>query len=75
MGENNLENPNKLIVFKNKSIRRTLHNNEWWFSVVDVVETLTDSTRARKYWDDLKKRLSQDEGFIELSAKIGQLKS
>jgi len=33
----------RLVVFKDKQIRRTLHNNEWWFSVVDVCDSLTDS--------------------------------
>ncbi len=32
---------NKIIVFKNKNIRRILHQNQWWFSVVDVVQTAT----------------------------------
>ena len=61
-----------LVVFQGKKIRRTWFNDEWWFSVVDIVETLTESGRARKYWSDLKTRLTE-EGF-ELSAKIGQLK-
>ena len=61
-----------LVVFQGKKIRRTWFNDEWWFSVVDIVEALTESGRARKYWSDLKKRLTE-EGF-ELSAKIGQLK-
>ena len=61
-----------LVVFQGKDIRRTWFNDEWWFSVVDIVEALTESGRARKYWSDLKKRLTE-EGF-ELSAKIGQLK-
>ena len=61
-----------LAVFQGKKIRRTWFNDEWWFSVVDIVEALTESGRARKYWSDLKKRLTE-EGF-ELSAKIGQLK-
>ncbi len=61
-----------LVVFQGKKIRRTCFNDEWWFSVVDIVEALTESGRARKYWSDLKKRLTE-EGF-ELSAKIGQLK-
>jgi DNA-damage-inducible protein D len=63
---------NALVVFQGKKIRRTWFNDEWWFSVVDIVEALTESGRARKYWSDLKKRLTE-EGF-ELSAKIGQLK-
>jgi prophage antirepressor-like protein len=65
---------NKLIVFEDKQIRRIWHNEEWYFSVVDVVEVLTKSDRPRKYWSDLKSRLTGEEGFNELSAKIGQLK-
>ena len=61
-----------LVVFQGKKIRRIWFNDEWWFSVVDIVEALTESGRARKYWSDLKNRLTE-EGF-ELSAKIGQLK-
>src|SRR3989337_3646745 len=62
-----------LAVFKGDKIRRTLHNNEWWFSIVDIVEVLTGTERPRKYWSDLKKKLSE-EGYDELSEKIGQLK-
>ncbi|MFH1072425.1 MAG: Bro-N domain-containing protein [Nanoarchaeota archaeon] len=61
-----------LVVFQGKKIRRTWFNEEWWFSIVDIIEALTESGRARKYWSDLKTRLLE-EGF-ELSAKIGQLK-
>jgi len=61
-----------LVVFQSKKIRRIWFNDEWWFSVVDIVGALTQTDRARKYWSDLKKRLTE-EGF-ELSAKIGQLK-
>jgi len=45
---------------------------EWYISIVDVIEVLTESSRPRKYWDDLKRKL-QAEGS-ELSEKIGQLK-
>lgn len=61
-----------LAVFQGKSIRRVLFNDEWWFSVVDIVGALTKSDRDRKYWSDLKVKLIE-EGF-ELSEKIGQLK-
>jgi len=63
----------KIVVFKGKDIRKTIHNNEWWFSIVDIIEVLTGSDRPRKYWNDLKKNLLT-EGYSELSAKIGQLK-
>ena len=62
----------KLAIFQNHKIRRIWFNEEWWFSVIDIIKALTESGRARKYWSDLKRRLT-DEGF-ELSAKIGQLK-
>jgi len=61
-----------VAIFKGKAIRRKLVDNKWFFSVVDVVGVLTDSSRPRKYWSDLKLRL-KEEGS-ELSAKIGQLK-
>jgi hypothetical protein len=63
---------NALVVFQGKGIRRTWHDGEWYFSVVDVVEALTDSTIPRRYWSDLKGKL-QDDGF-ELYGKIVQLK-
>ncbi len=62
-----------IAVFKGKKIRKTIHNNEWWFSIIDVIEVLTGSDRPRKYWSDLKRKLLQ-EGYEELSEKIGQLK-
>ena len=57
-----------------KSIRRVMHDGRWFFSVIDVVGVLTETERPRKYWNDLKRRLSEEEGFSEVSAKIGQLK-
>ena len=46
----------KLVVFQNKKIRRVMHNEEWWFSVVDVIEALTDSPTPRQYWGKIKQR-------------------
>jgi len=63
---------NALVVFQGSRIRRTRFNEEWWFSVVDIVGALTQTDRARKYWSDLKTKLIE-EGF-EVSEKIGQLK-
>ena len=61
-----------LVVFQDKKIRRIWHEEQWFFSVVDVVEVLTDSTIPRRYWADLKAKL-KEEGF-ELYDKIVQLK-
>ena len=47
----------KVAVFKGKQIRKVIYNNEWWFSVVDVVHVLTEQPEfqtARKYWNKLK---------------------
>ncbi len=63
----------KIAVFKGKKIRKVIHNNEWWFSIIDVIEALTETDRSRKYWSDLKNKLI-NEGFFEVSEKIGQLK-
>lgn len=61
-----------MALFDGKRIRKALHKGEWWFSVIDVIEILTASDRPRKYWNDLKKKLTQ-EGYSEVSEKIGQL--
>lgn len=69
---NNTES-NKLAVFEGKHIRKVLHEGEWWFSIIDVIEVLVGGDRPRKYWNDLKKKLIS-EGYVEVSEKIGQLK-
>ena len=61
-----------IAIFNGKSIRRKLVNNEWLFSVIDIVEVLTESTIPKRYWADLKARL-KEEGF-EAYDKIVQLK-
>ena len=61
-----------LVVFQDRKIRRIWHNDEWWFSVVDVVEALTESNNPRNYWSMLKTR--EAEQGIELSTNCVQLK-
>ncbi len=63
----------RVAVFEEKQIRKIIHECEWWFSIVDIVEVLVGSDRPRKYWSDLKKKLIL-EGYLEVSEKIGQLK-
>lgn len=61
-------------IFENRTVR-TVWDDEtdnWYFSIIDVIEVLTETDRPRKYWNDLKKKL-RVEGS-ELSEKIGQLK-
>ena len=47
---------NHLVVFQEKAIRRTWHNEEWWFAIVDVVAVLTDSVQPEGYVKDLRRR-------------------
>lgn len=65
---------NKLAIFEEKEIRREWYKDDWYFSVIDIVEVLVENNkRPRKYWSDLKQKLIS-EGFVEVSEKIGQLK-
>jgi DNA-damage-inducible protein D len=56
-----------IAVFKGKEIRKTIHKNEWWFVIVDVVSALTDSVDPSGYIKDMRRR---DE---ELSKGWGQI--
>ena len=67
------EKPTKLAIFEGKHIRKVLHEGEWWFAVIDIVEVLTESSIPKRYWSDLKKKIVA-EGYIEVSENIGQLK-
>jgi DNA-damage-inducible protein D len=63
----------RVAVFEGKHIRKIMHLDEWWFSVIDIVEVLTDSNIPKRYWSDLKRKLAK-EGYSELYDKIVQLK-
>ena len=54
-----MEESKDLIPFEGKPIRKIWHNAEWYFSVVDVVEALTDTPSPRQYWNIVKKRDGQ----------------
>ncbi len=56
-----------------KEIRKAFHDGDWYFSVIDVIEAVTDTKRPAKYWSDLKSKLAK-EGDNQLSERIGQLK-
>lgn len=68
------EKTTAIAVFNGKNIRKAIYQNEWWFSVIDVVEVLTESSIPRRYWTDLKRNITEKEGFNQLYAKIVQLK-
>ncbi len=66
--------PEELEFVTDDTIRKVWNasEEEWYFSIIDVIQYLTDTERPRKYWNDLKKKLLSEGS--ELSEKIGQLK-
>jgi prophage antirepressor-like protein len=61
-------------LFEAKQVRTAwnMDEEEWYFSIIDVIEVLTDSPRPRKYWNALKAKLKEEGN--ELSQNMGQLK-
>ena len=64
----------KLKIFQDKHIRSHWDADKelWYFSIIDIIAILTGSDRPRKYWNDLKLKLTKEGS--QLSEKIGQLK-
>lgn len=63
----------KIAIFKGKKVRKIIFQNEWWFSVIDVIEALTDSSQPSKYWTAMKARVAINDRF-QLSTLCRQLK-
>lgn len=61
-------------LFESKQVRTHWNeqNEKWYFSIVDVIEILTESPRPRKYWSALKSKLNSEGS--EVSQNLGQLK-
>ncbi len=69
-----MEQDSKIILFQEKQVRRVWHNEQWFFSIIDVVGVLTENERASKYWNDIKRKLDLEGAWLELSEKIGKFK-
>ncbi len=63
----------KIAIFRGKNIRSTIYQNEWWFSVIDIVQALTNSLNPNDYWYRMKIRVKTEDG-VELSTICRQLK-
>jgi DNA-damage-inducible protein D len=50
-----------LLSFEENVIRKTWHNDQWYFSIVDVVGVLSESPTPRQYWEKVKSRMSEEE--------------
>lgn len=68
-------NKNAIKLFENKQIRTAWdeEKEDWYFSIVDVCEILSDTENPRRYWSDLKRKLKA-EGAVEVYENIVQLK-
>lgn len=67
---------NEVKIFEQNNIRSSYdeEKEKWYFSIIDIILVLTDSKNPRRYWSDLKIKLTNDEGFCQLYEKIVQLK-
>lgn len=67
---------NKIQLFENQPIRTAWNEEqeEWYFSVVDVIHVLTGSENPRRYWSDLKRKL-KSEGATQLYENIVETKN
>ena len=55
---------NKLAIFEDKKIRKVWYNDEWWFSIIDVVWALTDSVNPTDYLKKIRKRDEELKNYI-----------
>ena len=58
-----VDSQSKMIVFGAKQIRRIWHDEQWFFSIVDIIGALTDSDNPRNYWSMLKARETKQSQF------------
>lgn len=69
-----MESQDKIILFQEKQIRRIWHKEQWFFSIIDVIEVLTESPQPSRYWNELREKLLQESGNTQLFANTEKLK-
>src|ERR1035437_1004216 len=67
-----IKQKNEIVLFEQKEVRRIWYDEQWYFSVIDVIQILTDSTIPKRYWSDLKNKLKLEGS--EVYEEIVQLK-
>ena len=63
--DNKLDKTSKIAVFKGKKVRKIVYQNEWWFSINDIIEALTDSINPAQYFKRLRQRDIELNKLIE----------
>ena len=69
-----MEQNNQINLFEQKPIRKIWHNEQWYFSIVDVIEVLTNATQPRTYWAKLKKKIADESQLLTIWQQL-KLKS
>ena len=60
----NITPQNKLVVFQGKEVRRSWHNDEWYYSLVDIVVVLSESKNPTDYLKKIRKRDEELKTYI-----------
>ena len=81
MGDNEIKENKEMVLFESNKIRRQMYNGEWNYSIVDIIEILTESKDPNTYWRVMKKRLSEEGNEsvticngLKMVAKDGKLR-
>ncbi len=64
------EGESKIDLFQRREIRKTLHDNEWWFCVKDVVEAVTGASDETRYIADIRQRSGLDQRYSEITRAL-----
>ncbi len=64
MENQNIDKSNRLVVFQGKEVRRAWHNDEWYYSLVDIIEVLSESKNPTDYLKKMRKRDEELKNYI-----------
>jgi DNA-damage-inducible protein D len=70
MSGSNNDITERIAIFQRKEVRRTLHNNEWWFVIADWVAALTDTADVKSYRRDMRRDPELDRGWGNISTPL-----
>ncbi len=56
MNDHGGDRETRVALFQKREIRRTIHNNAWWFVITDIIAALTDAIDPSDYWKKMRKR-------------------
>lgn len=65
-----MESNDKLIAFENHNIRRLWYNETWYFSIIDVIEILSDSPQPSSYWNKVKKTIQKESQSLRFWQRL-----